>query len=107
MSQSDERLWATLSHISVPFFGFLLPLVVFLVYRDRSPWLKENAGEALNFSILYTLAQLVSVLLAVVLIGFLLLPVVLIGGLIFCILAALAASRGEVYRYPLNWRLVT
>ena len=41
MSPSDERLWATLTHISIPFFGFVGPLIAYLVFKDRSPWLKE------------------------------------------------------------------
>ena len=45
-------------------------------------------------------------LLSVVLIGALLLPVVFTGALVFAILAAVAANRHELYRYPVNWRLV-
>jgi uncharacterized protein len=40
------------------------------------------------------------------LIGAILLPIVFIAALIFCILAAVAANRHELYRYPVNWRLV-
>ena len=56
MSPSDERLWATLTHISIPFFGLVGPLITYLVFKDRSPWLKESLTEALNFSILYSIA---------------------------------------------------
>ena len=74
MSPSDERLWATLTHISIPFFGLIGPLIAYLVFKDRSPWLKESVTEALNFSILYTIAQVVSSILTVVVIGAILLP---------------------------------
>ena len=37
MSPSDEKLWATLTHICIPFFGFIGPLIAYLVFKDRSP----------------------------------------------------------------------
>ncbi len=42
----------------------------------------------------------------VVLIGFVLLPLVAIWGIVMPIMAALAANKGEWYRYPLTLRLV-
>jgi uncharacterized protein len=106
MSPGDERLWATLSHISIPFIGVIGPLIAYLVFKDRGAFIKDQATESLNFSILYTLAEVVCAILTVALIGAILLPIVAIGALILCILAAIAANRGENYRYPLNWRLV-
>ena len=35
VSESDEKLWATIAHISIPFFGFIGPLIVYLIYKDR------------------------------------------------------------------------
>ena len=107
LSPNDQRLWSTLSHISIPFFGVVGPLIVYLLFRDRGQFVRTHAMESLNFSILYTVAQFVSGLLTGLLIGFALLPLVLVGALILCILAAVAANKGELYRYPLNWRLVT
>lgn len=43
----------------------------------------------------------------IVLIGFLLLPVVAIGAFVLQIMAAIAASRGEWYRYPINIRIIS
>jgi uncharacterized Tic20 family protein len=106
LSQGDERLWATVAHVSIPFVGFVGPLIIWLVFKDRSAWLRETVAEALNFSILYTIAQLIAVVLMVVVIGMILLPLIGIAGLILCILAAIAANRGEQYHYPVNLRLV-
>ena len=106
LSANDQRLWATLTHLSIPFLGFVGPLVAYLVLKDRSPFLKDSTTEALNFSILFSIALTVSSILAAVLIGAVLLPVVWVVGIVFCILAAVRANRGEVYRYPLSWRLV-
>jgi len=106
VSESDEKLWGLLGHISIPFIGFIGPLIVYLVYKDRSPWLKESSTEGLNFSILYTIASVVCSILISLLIGAILLPIVFIAALIFCILAAVAANRHELYRYPVNWRII-
>ena len=82
------------------------PLIAYLVFKDRSPWLKESTTEALNFSILYTIAQVVSSILTLVVIGGILLPLIGIAALVLCILAAIASNKGEQYRYPVNWRMV-
>ena len=106
VSESDEKTWGIISNISIPFFGFIGPLIVYLVYKDRSPWLKDTSTEGLNFSILYTVASVVCSILIPLLIGAILLPIVFIAALIFCILAAVAANRHDLYRYPVNWRLI-
>ena len=84
----------------------LQSLIAYLVLKDRSPWLKESVTEALNFSILYTIAQVVASILTVVVIGAILLPLIGIAALILCILAAIASNKGEQYKYPVNWRLI-
>ncbi|NYE72872.1 DUF4870 domain-containing protein [Microlunatus parietis] len=106
LSQGDERLWATLAHLSIPVFGFVGPTIVWFGFARRSAWLRESMAEALNFAILYTIAQVVSTLLVVILIGVVLVPLVGIAAVIVCILAAMAAHRGELYRYPVNLRIV-
>ena len=106
MSESDQRLWATLTHVSTLVLGFVGPLVAYLVLKDRSPFLKQSTTEALNFSITLSIAAVVSSILTVVVVGYVLLPLVYVGALVLCILAAVASNRGEVYRYPLSLRLV-
>ena len=107
-----ERRWAALSHLSVPFFSFVGPLLVYLLLADRSAWLKENVAEALDFSVLVAVGYLVSGVLAVVtffvggLAGAVFALLLGVGSLGLCVLAAASVHRGETYRYPLNWRLV-
>lgn len=112
LNPSDERLWATLAHlagIAGALLGFLTPLgplVVYLIFKDRSAFVRDQAAEALNFQITVFIAVWISGLLIFVGIGLVLLPIVALGALILMILAAVAANHGEVYRYPLTWRLV-
>lgn len=106
MSDSDQRLWATLAHIGPLVLGFIAPLVIWLVYRERGQYVADQAKEALNFQIMVAIAATISSALTVVLIGFVLLPIVLIVALVLMIMAAMAANKGAAYRYPFSLRLV-
>lgn len=103
---SDQRLWGTLAHVSVPFIGFVGPLILFVVFKDRSALIRANAVEALNFSILYLGVALVAALLIPLGVGAVLLPLAGVATLVFCAMGAISANKGEAYKYPLNWRLV-
>jgi uncharacterized Tic20 family protein len=48
------------------------------------------------------IAYIVSLLLAIIVIGFFLLAVVWVISIVFMIIAAVAANRGEYYKYPLS-----
>jgi uncharacterized protein len=106
VSESDEKTWGIISHISIPFFGFIGPLIAYLLYKDRSAWLKQTTTEALNFSIVYSIAYVISVITITFVIGLILWPLVFIVALIFCILGTIAANKHEFYRYPINIRFI-
>ncbi|MGJ7442856.1 DUF4870 domain-containing protein, partial [Aquipuribacter sp. MA13-6] len=106
VSQSDEKTWALLGHLGGIFIGFIAGLVVFLIYKDRSQYLKEQGAEALNFQITIAIGYVAATVLSVVGIGLLLIPAVVILQIVFGIIATLAASRHENYRYPFALRLV-
>jgi uncharacterized Tic20 family protein len=100
LSPSDERLWSTLTHIGGIFFGFLAPLITYLVFKDRGAFVRHHTAQALNFQITLAIAAFVVVILSFVIIGFFLIPVLAIVGILFPILAAVASNKGEWYRYP-------
>lgn len=104
----EEKTVALLSHILtlVPGIGFLAPLVIYLVKRNESPYAAFHARESLNFQITLFFAYLVSAVLCLVLIGFLMLMVIGIAHLVLVIIATVRASEGNLYRYPINLRLV-
>jgi uncharacterized protein len=106
MTVQDERTWSLLAHIGSIILGFLAPLIVMLVKGNESPTVRTHSVEALNFQITVLIAYVVSWILAFILIGFLLVGVVWIVSLIFSIMGAMAASRGEPYKYPFALRLV-
>ncbi|WIE76882.1 DUF4870 domain-containing protein [Curtobacterium sp. MCSS17_007] len=102
MSPEDQRLWATLTHIGGIFFSLVVPVIAYLVLRDRGQFVKEHTRQALNFHITMAIAYLVAGLLTIVLIGFVLLPIIGVLVIVFAIIAAIAANRGDFYRYPLT-----
>jgi uncharacterized Tic20 family protein len=111
MSQSDERMWGMFAHLA-PFVGalvglpFLGALVVYLVYKDRSAFVRGHALESLNFQLTLLIGYLISVVLFIVVIGFFTAAVIGIASIVFQILGAVAANRGEEYRYPVSIRFV-
>ena len=103
---NDERNLGMLAHLLGIFTGFLGALVIWLIKKDESAFVSEESKEALNFQITMMIAYLIASALTVILIGVLLLPLFWIVNLIFCILGAVAASKGTSYKYPFAIRLV-
>jgi uncharacterized Tic20 family protein len=108
-----ERNWAVFCHLAgfagllVPGIGQVLgPLVLWLARRDRSEYVDYHGREAVNFQISMTLYALVAAALIWVLIGFVLLFAVLVMQFVLMVLASVAASHGELYRYPVTLRLI-
>ena len=97
---------AMLCHLLAIFTGFLGPLIIWLIKKDESSFVDDHGKEALNFQITVLIAMIVSGLLTFICIGFVLMLIVWIVDMIFCIIAAVKASHGEAYRYPLTLRFV-
>ena len=100
MSPADEKLWATLVHIGGIFFGFLPALIGYLVLKDRGPFVRAHTATALNFQLTLLIAYVVGVVLSAVGIGVILLLAVWVLNIVFSIIAAVKANRGEWYKYP-------
>ena len=106
LSPADTKTWASLSHLLGGILGFLAPLVIWLVFRERSHVVDAEAKKALNFQIPVAL-----VLLAAnwVLPGFLSGLVVLgvwVASLVLGIIAFQAVSNGRPTSYPIDVKIV-
>lgn len=115
ITESDDRTFATIAALSGPvgmlfslgWLGFAGPLIVWAIYRDRSPFLRQQAARAFNFQLGMTLLSIVA---WVLLFTVILIPVsvviwiaVFILSVYHPVMAAIGYSRGEPYRYP--WSL--
>jgi uncharacterized Tic20 family protein len=107
VSDSDRRTWSMLSHLGGILFGFIAPLIVWIIYKDRDAFIKDQSAEALNFQITVAIGYVASLVLTIVFIGFVTMFAVWILSIVFAIIGGLAAGRGERYRYPLTLRLVS
>jgi uncharacterized Tic20 family protein len=121
-TSSSTRSWEVLCHLSsllglfigflwIPLLNILGPLIIWLVKRNESLGVDAHGKESLNFHISWTLYGIVAIVgLFVTIIGILLIPFVLYGMLammiILTIIAAVKASNGELYRYPLTIRFL-
>ncbi len=101
----EDNVLGMLAHLLSIFAGFLGPLIIYLVAEDNKVFAKQNAKNALNFTLsvlLYTLASVVlsfTIVLLVVTI-----PAIIflnIFALVMQIVASVKAHNGEVYEYPL------
>ncbi len=109
----EQRTYAILMHASIvlatflPFFSCIVPLVMWLIRGKTSRFIDDQGREALNFHLSITIYGLV---------GFALIPLCYVGigvlggtyvlGIIGGVMASLAASRAEYFRYPMCVRFV-
>ncbi len=107
LNPSDERLYSTLVHIGGIFFSFVPALIAYLVLKDRGPFIREHSVTALNFQLTVAIAYIVGSVLLVILVGAFILLAAGIASIVFGILAAIAANKGERYTYPMAIKFVS
>lgn len=113
-ASGDDKTIAVLAHLSpiialvitAGWLSWLGPLLVWVIWRERSPLVRNAAATSFNFNVTIWIAVVVgwicifTIILFPIGIALLLIPGVL--QLIFSILGAVRASRGESYKYPLQ-----
>jgi uncharacterized Tic20 family protein len=102
----DEKTMALLSHILTLVAGFIAPLVIYIVKKDESPYVRKHALESLNFQISIAIYAIASLILTIVVIGIFLLIAVGILAVVLAIIATVKASEGKFYQYPFTIRLL-
>lgn len=113
MGARDENTWSAVAHLSVflnLFTGFLGPvaaLVIWAIYKDRSPRVAFHALQSLWYQVAWMVILVVgwtlTTFLMIVLVGFLLVPVMIVASLVPFVHMAYAAykvNQGVDYRYP-------
>jgi hypothetical protein len=86
--------------------GFAVPLVLMLTKGKESSFVRAHAVESLNFQITVFIVAAISAITICIGIGVILLPIVGLAALVFSIIAGLKANEGQLYKYPVNIRLV-
>jgi uncharacterized Tic20 family protein len=104
----DSTNLAMLAHVLGIIAGFIPPLIIWLLKKDEDAYIDDQAKEALNFQIMLLIVYAVLIVASCITFGLstFLMPIVWLVSIVFMILAAVAASKGQQYRYPINLRLV-
>ncbi|MHC4413808.1 MAG: DUF4870 domain-containing protein [Planctomycetota bacterium] len=105
---SGERTYAIFNHLVFLLLPIpVLPqLVMWLIRKQDSAFLDDHGREAVNFQITLVLVSAVAGLFVIIGIGLLVLFVLPWYGIVCTIIAAIAAGRGEYFRYPMTIRLI-
>jgi uncharacterized Tic20 family protein len=82
--------------------GLVIPILLWALNKDRSWFINRHGVAFLNALFSYLIYAVVCGILTFVLIGYPMLAALIIMDFVATILAALAASRGELYEYPLT-----
>lgn len=96
----EERTMGMLAYILGIFTGFLGPLIIWLIKKDQSKFVAYHGLQALILHGVVTVGYILSSFLTFLLIGFLTYPLFFILGLVYSIIAGLAANKGEWYAIP-------
>ncbi|MEU2946175.1 DUF4870 domain-containing protein [Nocardiopsis alba] len=99
---ADERSMGLISHLGGGLLGLLVPLIMYLIKKDESPFIRDQAAQALNFQILILIVYIVSFPLMLLIIGYLTWFAAWVCAIVFGIMGGMAANKGEWYRYPFN-----
>lgn len=116
----EERQWAMFAHLSSLIGAlvtgglgiFIGPLVIWLIKKETMPFVDDQGKEALNFSITLLILGVALFILTVITLGIgalLTVPVGLaaaVAWFVLTVIAAIKASEGVSYRYPLTLRLI-
>lgn len=116
LTPAQERTWAIGTHVvtgvatalSAGTLGFVAALVVFVIYKDRGPFVRHHVANALNIQInalLWVVAIAVFGLLTLG-VGWFLFAAVPVVMVVLHVLGAMAASRGSWDNPPLTIRFV-
>ena len=106
----ETRQWATALHLSqfagyaIPFGGFVIPLLIWLLKRDSLPGIDAHGREVMNWILSELVYGLIFFLMIFILVGIPLLVLLGIVGVVFPVIAAIKASDGIQWRYPMSIR---
>lgn len=113
---ADEKLWGMLAHLLtllgyvVTLGQYIAPLVIYLVYKDRSKFVAFHALQALFFQLIVLAASIALVIFVFITVGLgiiIAIPLLIalwIATLVYTIWAAIEANKGVWFELPIAGR---
>tara|TARA_B110000093_G_scaffold10126_1_gene9656 strand:+ start:2639 stop:3058 length:420 start_codon:yes stop_codon:yes gene_type:complete len=92
--------------LGVPLGNILVPLTVWLIKRDEDQFVDLCGKESLNFQISMTIYMVIAGFLILLFVGLFMIPILMILNIVYTIIAAIKASQGTSYTYPLTIRFI-
>ena len=103
----DEKIYVALMHasqfLSAFFVPFVAPLLMWVMFKDKSRFVNETGKNILNFQISISIYCLDLLLTCV---GIVLIPFIGIASVVFTTIAIIKAFNGELWSYPLTIRFI-
>ncbi len=114
LSPAEDKQWASFAHFG-GVLGFIPPLIIWLVFKDRGRLTNQEGKESLNFQITIVIAWVAYWVLNFIflwipivgwILGFLLFLAILAAQIAFPIIGGVKVNGGGTYRYPFALRLI-
>lgn len=106
----EDRTLALITHLSGIIAGFIVPLIIWLINKDKpeKAFLIDQSREALNFQLTLLIVYIILFVLTIITLGLAspLTLLVWVASIVFMILAAVKSNNGEMYRYPVTIRMI-
>lgn len=114
LSERNQRNLGVLVHavpaaalvLSAGTLGFVASLVIYLMYKDRGEYARRQSANSLNVQIVTGILLVISLVLMLVLIGFITYPLVIVWAVVLHVIGAVRSSNGESWDPPLTPRFV-
>lgn len=115
ISPSQERTMGAIAHgvpliamvLSAGLLGFVGSLIIYLMYKDRGPFVRSHAANSLNVQIMTGIVLVISIPLMFVLVGFLTFALAFVFAFVLHIMGAVKANTGEWWNPPMTPRFVS
>lgn len=111
-TEEPERTYSMLLHLS-QFLGWLIgplsiavTLVMWLAKKDQSQYIDDHGREAMNFTISIWIYTIIGIILAFFVVGICMIAALSVFEIVVVIMAAVRASSGGYYRYPMTIRFI-
>ena len=114
LDPAQERQWGMIAHLaplvamvfSAGTLGFVGSIVIYIMYKDKGPFVRAHAANSVNVQIMTAIVLLLSLPLMLLLIGFITFPLAILVAFVFHIIGAMKANSGQWWQPPLTPRFV-
>jgi len=96
----SEKTYSMILYLTTPCCCWIPGVVMWLIKKDKSKFIDKNGKNMLNHLILMFIVGLINTPLICILVGYVTVGLILIYSLVVCIIAAVKAKNGVVWKIP-------